>query len=240
MGYATQKPLALLRRRIAASSKKGDSVADFCCGCGTTTDAAIEIKRKYIGADIALLGIALVQRRIEDRHRHKQKKHYDLHGLPNNFEHAQKLAKDDPFEFQDWAVASLAGGVPNKKKTGDRGIDGCFYFRPRATRATDERYECIIEVKGGANLSVTQVSAFIKTVKEDSKRFGLLLTMGHITVGMRNACSELGNLHDFPRCEVVSIKELMDGKIPDIIRFNKTFAIAAPKNQPSMEESETD
>ena len=36
LGYPTQKPLGLLERIIAASSRDGDTVFDPFCGCGTT------------------------------------------------------------------------------------------------------------------------------------------------------------------------------------------------------------
>ncbi len=40
LGYATQKPLALLERIISASSKEGGLVLDPFCGCGTAVHAA--------------------------------------------------------------------------------------------------------------------------------------------------------------------------------------------------------
>ena len=40
MGYATQKPLALLERIIQASSNEGDVVFDPFCGCATTLELA--------------------------------------------------------------------------------------------------------------------------------------------------------------------------------------------------------
>src|SRR3990172_7794406 len=40
LGYPTQKPLALLERIIAMSSKPGDVVLDPFCGCGTAIHAA--------------------------------------------------------------------------------------------------------------------------------------------------------------------------------------------------------
>ena len=46
MGYQTQKPLALLERIIAASSKEGDVVLDPFCGCGTAIAAAEKLKRQ--------------------------------------------------------------------------------------------------------------------------------------------------------------------------------------------------
>ena len=46
LGYATQKPLALLERIIQASSNEGDVVLDPFCGCGTAVAAAEKLKRK--------------------------------------------------------------------------------------------------------------------------------------------------------------------------------------------------
>ena len=51
VGYPTQKPLALLRRIIKASTNEGDLVLDPFCGSGTTCVAAEELRRKWIGID---------------------------------------------------------------------------------------------------------------------------------------------------------------------------------------------
>ncbi len=51
-GYPTQKPLALLRRIIEASSNMDDIVLDPFCGCATTCVAAQQLDRKWIGIDI--------------------------------------------------------------------------------------------------------------------------------------------------------------------------------------------
>ena len=66
-GYPTQKPLALLKRIIVASSKEGDVVFDPFCGCATTCVAAQQLQRKWIGIDIeAQAAELLVQRLSED------------------------------------------------------------------------------------------------------------------------------------------------------------------------------
>ena len=66
-GYPTQKPLALLKRIISASSKEGDVVFDPFCGCATTCVAAQQLQRKWIGIDIeAQAAELLVQRLSED------------------------------------------------------------------------------------------------------------------------------------------------------------------------------
>lgn len=46
-GYPTQKPMAILRRIIAASSKPGDLVLDFFAGSGTTGQACLEAGRRF-------------------------------------------------------------------------------------------------------------------------------------------------------------------------------------------------
>ena len=50
-GYPTQKPLGILRRIVAASSRPGDLVLDFFAGSGTTGMAALELGRTFILVD---------------------------------------------------------------------------------------------------------------------------------------------------------------------------------------------
>jgi len=53
VGYPTQKPEALVQRIILACSRKGDTVLDAYCGCGTTLVAAERCGRRWIGIDNA-------------------------------------------------------------------------------------------------------------------------------------------------------------------------------------------
>jgi len=46
-GYPTQKPVGILRRIVAASSRPGDLVFDFFAGSGTTGTAALELGRRF-------------------------------------------------------------------------------------------------------------------------------------------------------------------------------------------------
>jgi site-specific DNA-methyltransferase (adenine-specific) len=50
-GYATQKPLGILRRIIQASSNPGDWVLDPFGGSGSTAHAAAELGRKFLVMD---------------------------------------------------------------------------------------------------------------------------------------------------------------------------------------------
>ncbi|HIZ69418.1 MAG TPA: site-specific DNA-methyltransferase [Candidatus Prevotella avicola] len=64
VGYATQKPEALLERIINASSNKGMVVADFFGGSGVTAAVADRLGRKFIHADININSIQTTRDRL--------------------------------------------------------------------------------------------------------------------------------------------------------------------------------
>lgn len=65
-GYPTQKPLALARRIIQASSNPGDLVLDFFAGSGTTGIAARELGRRFLLVDDNLDAITVMRRRFAE------------------------------------------------------------------------------------------------------------------------------------------------------------------------------
>jgi DNA modification methylase len=62
--YPTQKPEALIERIINASTNKGDLVADFFCGSGTTAAVAEKLERKWIASDLGKFGIHTTRKRM--------------------------------------------------------------------------------------------------------------------------------------------------------------------------------
>jgi site-specific DNA-methyltransferase (adenine-specific) len=66
VGYPTQKPLALLKRIITASSNEGDIVLDPFCGCATTCVAAQQLNRKWIGIDVEQQAVGILMERLRD------------------------------------------------------------------------------------------------------------------------------------------------------------------------------
>ena len=64
--FPNQKPKALLKRIILASSNPGDLVADFFCGSGTTLVVAKELDRKYIGCDSSEGAIKIAKKRLRE------------------------------------------------------------------------------------------------------------------------------------------------------------------------------
>jgi site-specific DNA-methyltransferase (adenine-specific) len=64
-GYPTQKPLGILRRVVAASSRPGDLVVDWCAGSGTTGAAAAELGRRFLLIDSEPAAIEVMRTRLE-------------------------------------------------------------------------------------------------------------------------------------------------------------------------------
>ena len=118
-GWPTQKPLKLLDRIIKATTKEGDLVADFFCGCGTTIDAAQSLNRKWLGVDAGQTACKEMQDRMQERH----SIFVGIDKKPITLEDFKKL---NPTEFQEETVRYI-GGVP-KPPVADGGIDGRLAF----------------------------------------------------------------------------------------------------------------
>ena len=64
--HSTQKPIALLRRIINATTKPGDVVLDPFLGSGTTAVAAKELGRSYIGIERDSIYVKVAKKRLAD------------------------------------------------------------------------------------------------------------------------------------------------------------------------------
>ena len=69
LGSPGQKPLALLERILKASSNKGDLILDPFCGCGTTIEAGLKLRRQVIGIDISMFALDVINTsRLADKY----------------------------------------------------------------------------------------------------------------------------------------------------------------------------
>ena len=117
LGYPTQKPVALLERIVQASSNEGATVLDPFCGCGTTIAAAQKLGRRWIGIDITHLAISLIRYRLADSFGKDCR--FELIGEPTSLPDATALAKQDPYQFQWWALG-LVRGPSSRTEEGGR------------------------------------------------------------------------------------------------------------------------
>jgi len=104
--YPTQKPEALLERIIKASSNKGDLVADFFCGSGTTAAVAEKLGRKWIASDLGKFGIHTTRKRLIQVQR-------DLKKDGKNFSAFEVLNLG---RYERQAYLNISGRLTGKKK----------------------------------------------------------------------------------------------------------------------------
>lgn len=240
--YPTQKPLKLLKRIIKASSNEGSIVLDPFCGCGTTIDAAIELKRKWLGIDITHLAIALMKHRIEDRYGKDIK--YKVVGEPEDFKGAYELAKQDRYQFQWWAL-SLVKARPlgeDRKKGADRGIDGVKYFQDGPNKKDIRKI--IIQVKSG-HVGVKDIRELITVTKNSNSSVGVFITLENPTEPMKKEAISEGyytafNKQKYPKIQILTIEELLNGKNIEYLNvWEETFKKAKPYFDESQKGEQT-
>jgi DNA modification methylase len=215
LGYPTQKPVALLKRIIEASSNPGDLILDPFCGCGTAIDAAQGLDRRWIGIDVAFIAVDIIEKRLQDRFPGID--NYKTFGIPLDMAGARALFKDSHFEFERWAV-SLINARPKEKPGGDKGIDGVgrFYL----DKKTNGRV--LVSVKGGKDRSPQHVRELVGTVESQKAQMGVLIILEDPTPGMQDAVDHGGTYtwevtqQTFPRIQMITVHDLLAGKRPQI------------------------
>jgi len=220
LGYPTQKPLALLERIIQASSNAGDWILDPFCGCGTAIVAAQKFNRNWVGIDITHLAIALHKGRLQEIFGLLPKCNYVVKGEPTDLAAAKVLAKDDPYQFQFWAVSLIQAlpygaqaGSKEGKKGSDRGIDGYLSFvdgRPPKPQTG------IVQVKSG-KVGPRDIRDLRGTVEREGAALGVFITLELPTQEMLKEALSAGfyrsNTYeeDYPRLQILTVAELLQG-----------------------------
>ncbi len=225
LGYPTQKPEALLERIINASSNPGDVVLDPFCGCGTAVVAAQKLGRQWIGIDITHLSIALMKNRLFDTF--GETVQFEVRGEPEDVGSARMLAEADRYQFQWWA-ASLVAAQPvegMEKKGADRGIDGVIRF---VDEANGKLKRVLVQVKSG-HVNRATMGELIGTLTREKAEMAMLVTLEPPTKPMRQEAVEAGMYEspgwnrEFPKVQILTIEELLDGKKPDVPPMRATF-----------------
>ena len=225
LGYATQKPLALLERIIKASSNEGDVVFDPFCGCATTIEAAQNLGRKWIGVDIAIHAIKRVsQARLQDRLGLIDGRDYMIEGIPRTIEGARDLWERDKYHFQKWAVEQVDGFVTTKRAA-DGGIDGRLYFTQ--TDSDKELSSMVLEVKGGKNVGISTVRDLRGVLERDTALMAGLIVLEPLgerkLANFKSEMAQAGDLEvngvKYPRMQILSIADIFD---------NRRFEIPSP------------
>ncbi|MBW6531686.1 DNA methyltransferase [Sphingomonas citri] len=216
LGYPTQKPVALLERIIAASSRPGDLVLDPFCGCGTAVHAAQKLARRWTGIDVTHLAIALIEKRL---HAAFPDARFTVEGTPRDLASAEDLARRDRYQFQ-WWVVFLIGAMPHggRRKGADGGVDGLLYCRPDGR--TVER--ALVSVKSGEQVGVAMVRELHAAMVRDRAIAGVFVTRAAPTEPMIREAAAVGRFassatgRSYARLQILTLAELMAGKRPDL------------------------
>jgi DNA modification methylase len=235
LGYPTQKPEVLLERIIQASSNAGDTVLDPFCGCGTTISAAQKLKRLWIGIDITHLAINLIKHRLKSAF--GKRVTYQVIGEPVSLPDAAELAKQDPYQFQWWALGQVGARPVEGKKGADKGIDGRLYFHDDPKGKTRQ---IILSVKAGETVTVAHVRDLRGVVDREKAEIGALICMADPTRPMRTEAASAGFYNSpwgkkYPRLQIITIEELLAGKEID---YPPTGANVTFDKAPKVEEED--
>jgi DNA modification methylase len=219
LGYPTQKPEALLKRIIEASTNPGDTILDAYCGCGTTVAVAQERNRRWIGMDITFQSISVVLKRLERDFGKAVADSVILDGIPRDMESAEALAhkRDDRLrkEFEKWAILTYTNNraVINEKKGADHGIDGVAYILTGEAEAV----KMLLQVKSGG-VSRDDISTLRGDMEREGAKLGTLITLKSWTAPMRKEAKSAGTFtnpltgQDTDKIAIVTVKQIVEEK----------------------------
>lgn len=232
-GYPTQKPLALLKRIIEASSNEGDVILDAFCGCGTAVVAAELSHRRWIGIDVTYAAMAVIRNRLDTMFGPGTAP--KPIGEPETLEDATVLATTDPYQFQWWALGLVGARPMQEKKGADRGIDGRLAFDDEDTGCLKE---VIFSVKSGP-IPSNHVRELRGVIERESAPIGALLTFHAPTREMRREAASAGTYESprwgkrYARLQILTIADLLAGKrldCPPLSQVNRTMP-ASPRHK---------
>lgn len=241
LNYPTQKPVGLLDRIIRAACPEDGVIMDPFCGCGTAVASAEKLGRDWIGIDITHIAISLVRHRLQDSFDDPE---FEVVGEPETLTAARKLANQDRFQFQYWALG-LVGARPHREEEErgpDQGIDGRLFFRDDPN---DGVKEVVISVKSGENVGVGDVRDLSGVVSREDAEIGVFITLEPPTPNMENEAASHGFYRskytgqNHPSLQILTVEDLLNGEqidMPPIGQVNQTFEEGPSSDQAQHEQ----
>ena len=214
--YPTQKPIALYKRIIEASSNKGDIVLDPFAGCGTTAIAAEQLGRQWVGIDLTYLAIGAVKLQIQ-KLCPQIRDQITIIGTPENEEQALQLAQSNPQGFEEWCVSHVLQFKSNPNKVADGGIDGTMRFPLDGKQFG----KAVVQVKGG-KCTLGHVRDFRTAMQNVEADMGVFVAITPATKGMKTEIARAGfyehpfNQQRYPCLQYYQIQDYFKGKMPQL------------------------
>ena len=199
--------------------------------------------RRWIGIDVTHLAIALLKHRLHDTFG-PDLAPYDVIGVPEDLASAEALAQQSRYQFE-WSALGLVDARPaqDKKKGADRGVDGHIYF---FDDNSGKAKQIIAQVQSG-NVSVPQVRDLVGVLQREKAAIGLFLTLREPTKPMLQEAAGAGFYvpayfpdQRFPRLQILTIAELLQGKSAQSPRYAPTATFRqASRRQQDVERQQT-
>ena len=224
LGYPTQKPLALLRRIIRATTREGDLVLDPFCGCGTAAHAAEALNRRWVGIDVSNFATGLIRERVLAHFPTLGSADIPIFGTPASVKEARELALKDRFEFEKWicGIVGAHGMFHNPGERGaDRGVDGVIEFYPIHFGTVPKPHYAIVQVKSG-HVTPDAVGRLYDTVTQLGATAGVLVCFAdqmRTVENNRNRARFSDSLADYAVIQGLSVEELLAGRKPELPSF---------------------
>lgn len=214
--YPTKKPQDLLERIIEAASNEGDVICDPFCGCGTSILAAHRLKRRWIGIHISGNAIDEIDQSLS---RIGVNADYDLEeGQPDTMAEYNRM---NAYEKQDWLIRRI-DGLPNPRKSGDRGVDGDMTIHLGIDGAGQDQWgRVVFSVKTGKQRKPEHVRELIGTMRNERADIGVLILDVEPTEQMEEAAQKAKQLSyqqradmppkEYDRVQILTAYEIIEG-----------------------------
>ena len=216
--YQTKKPYTLLQRIITTATNAGNLILDPFCGCGTSVEVAHAEGRHWIGIDISGLAVDEIEKRMA-RCGQYPGDHFDLiEGTPETMAEYNRL---NAYDKQDWLIRRLLG-LPNPRKSGDRGVDGDLEIHLGIDKAGRDRWgQLVFSVKTGKQRKPEHVRELIGTMRSEGAQIGVLILDVEPTAKMEEAAKKAATLTyqqrpdlpptEYDGCQIITAYEIISG-----------------------------
>ena len=166
---------------------------------------------------------------------------YTVIGVPKDLAGAMALAQQDRYQFQCWALGLITGQPEEEKRGADKGIDGYMrFFDDDSGKAR----QIIVQVKSG-HVTSSQIRDLKGTMQRENATIGLFITLEESTKPKLEEALTAGFyspthfLKKHPRIQILTIKELLEGKRPQYPEFGAvTFKKAPRQDKPTKSQGD--
>jgi len=205
IGYPTQKPEELLTRIIKVASDKGDIVADFFCGGGTTPFIAQTLGRRWIVCDISKIAISVTRDRILR----------EISNAENKKEIQQTFGKVPDISIEHWGIYEVPQLVKMNEETFRNFIIAAYNGRLTTSEGLIHGYKNQIPIFVGSSSQdkpITEIDVinFAKDiVKKKGHHQGIMIAWA-FTPGAQISAQQLEVQHalaiDFVKIQLIPIE----------------------------------